>query len=172
MGPSAVGKTEVAKVLIKLYNISKVVTYTTRDKRINEVDGVDYHFVTKDEFLHLKKHNFFVETTLYNNNYYGTSKKEIKDNKLLIVDPSGKDAFLKLKKHYVVVFYLQANEELRKKRMKERGDSPSIILQRLTKDKKYFSEEAKIGVNYIIDSENKSIEEIAREIYSLYLKTK
>ena len=54
-GPSACGKTEVAKLLASSYSIKKVITHTTRSKRVNEVNGVDYYFVTKEEFLSLKE---------------------------------------------------------------------------------------------------------------------
>ena len=49
-GPSASGKTEIAKILMKDFGIRKVVTHTTRPPRIGEKDGVDYHFVTREEF--------------------------------------------------------------------------------------------------------------------------
>ena len=76
-GPSACGKTEVAKLLASSYSIKKVITHTTRSKRVNEVNGVDYYFVTKEEFLSLKEQGAFVETACYNSNLYGSSKKEI-----------------------------------------------------------------------------------------------
>ena len=66
IGPSASGKTEVAKLLAKKYNITKIVTYTTRTPRVNEVNGVDYNFVSVEEFAKLTEENFFVETTYYN----------------------------------------------------------------------------------------------------------
>ena len=50
IGPSASGKTEIAKKLISLFNFKKFVTSNTRSKRVNEVDGVDYYFLTKDAF--------------------------------------------------------------------------------------------------------------------------
>ena len=92
-GASATGKTETARVLSTLFNIKKVVTHTTRPMRKGETDGVDYHFVSKEEFLKLKDEDYFVETTTYNNNYYGTSKKEISDDKVLIVETSGAKIF-------------------------------------------------------------------------------
>ncbi len=168
IGPSAVGKTEIAKELFRLFNIKKVITHTTRPKRLNEINDVDYHFVTKNEFLALKSQDFFVETTFYNGNYYGTSKNEIRDDKVLIVDPNGKDAFLKLHNKDIVIFYLTADEKLREQRMKKRGDLPSAIEERINKDRIYFNEDAKKGVNYIIDNENKSLDEITREIYKKY----
>ena len=53
IGASASGKTEVAKTLAKKYNITKIVTYTTRAPRINERNGVDYNFVSVEEFAKL-----------------------------------------------------------------------------------------------------------------------
>lgn len=55
VGASASGKTEVAKMLGKLFQMRKVITHTTRPMRENEKDGVDYYFVTREEFLNLKK---------------------------------------------------------------------------------------------------------------------
>ena len=47
IGPSASGKTEIAQILEKNYNLKKVITHTTREKRINEKENVDYYFVSK-----------------------------------------------------------------------------------------------------------------------------
>ena len=77
IGASASGKTEIAKTLIAKKGFSKIVTYTTREIRPSEVNGVDYHFVTKEKFLELKNDNFFLETTTYNNNFYGTPKNDL-----------------------------------------------------------------------------------------------
>ena len=48
IGPSASGKTEIAQILEKKYNLKKVITHTTREKRINEKDNIDYYFVNKE----------------------------------------------------------------------------------------------------------------------------
>ena len=169
-GPSASGKTEIAKELFKLFGIKKVVTHTTRDMRVGEVQDVDYHFVSKEEFLKLKDEDAFVETTFYNNNYYGTSKKELGNDKVIVVDPKGKDSFLKLNNPNNIFFYIEANAELRKARMIERGDNDDCIRQRLLRDESWFDDEAKIGVNFIVENENKTLEEIAKEIYNMYIE--
>lgn len=171
IGPSASGKTEIAKELNKCYNIKKVITHTTRSPRTNEINDVDYHFIDKETFLKLKEQNYFVETTLYNNNYYGTSKKEISDDKVLIVDQNGKNAFLKLNNKKIIIFYIEANESLREQRMISRGDSLENIKERLIKDKIYFNDKAKENVNYIILNENKSLKEVTDEIYDKYMKS-
>ena len=58
--PSGAGKTTICKELLKnIKNIKLSISYTTRQKRINEIDGKDYYFVTNKEFVNLKKKNFF-----------------------------------------------------------------------------------------------------------------
>ncbi len=75
-GPSGVGKTSIAQLLLEelmpLFHIEKIITYTTREQRNNEQDGIDYHFITHETFIEKKKQNFFFETTEYNGNFYGT----------------------------------------------------------------------------------------------------
>ena len=77
VGASASGKTEIAKRLGAVFNIKKAVTHTSRLPRKGEINHIDYHFVTPEEFIKLKEEGAFVETTFYNGNYYGCSKKEI-----------------------------------------------------------------------------------------------
>lgn len=89
IGPSASGKTEIAKILIRDFGMKKLVTYTTRPARPGEQDGIDYHFVTVDEFKALDEAEEFVETTFYNGNYYGSRKRDVDMNKVVVLDPSG-----------------------------------------------------------------------------------
>lgn len=168
-GASASGKTETAKELTKLYGIVKVVTHTTRPIRVGEVNGVDYFFVTKDEFLKLKKENAFVETTEYNNNYYGTSKKEIADNKVLVVETNGARTFLSLHDPHIVVYRLHASNSTRAKRMKQRGDSDKLIQERLINDVTRFADNNLVSnMIFEIDTEKHNIQEVAKIIYDNY----
>lgn len=153
VGPSASGKTEAAKLLYSIYGIKKVITHTTRPMRIGEKDDVDYHFVSKEEFLKLKEKNYFIETTLYNDNYYGTSKSEVSDNKVLIVDPNGVKSILSLNDPRIIIFRLNADSTTRFNRMIIRGDSIENIEQRISKDKDVFSEDALSFKSINIDTE-------------------
>ncbi len=168
VGASASGKTEVAKNLRKIYQITKVITHTTREMRINETQDVDYHFVSKDEFLKLKEKNAFVETTFYNGNYYGTSKKEIGDEKCLIVDPNGLRSFELLDDPRIISFCLLSSKESRRRHMEQRGDSEENIQKRLASDDIFFSKEAIGKVHYLIDSDSMTIDEMTHLIYKLY----
>ena len=70
VGPSASGKSAIVKCLTKKYGLVKFITCTTRTIRVGEVDGVDYHFLTQDEFFKLYDNDEFIETVYYNGNYY------------------------------------------------------------------------------------------------------
>jgi len=170
-GASATGKTETARVIKTLYGIQKVVTHTTRPMRLGEIADIDYHYVTKEEFLKLKAEDKFVETTEYNDNYYGTSKAEVAPNKIVIVETSGAKVFLKLNDPTIVVFRLLASRKLRHSRMLERGDSLLAIKSRLNNDVTCFDDSA-LKDDRIIDIQTArmTIEEVARTIYERYKK--
>ena len=77
-GPSGVGKDTIVKELLARYpNINKTVSVTTRTKRSNETDGVDYYFVTKEQFYEYQMNGSLVEYELYDGNYYGTLYEEV-----------------------------------------------------------------------------------------------
>ncbi len=72
------GKTTLVKEVLKklphtIY-ITRAVTYTTRPARHNESSDIDYHFLSLEDFNHKKAEGFFLETTLYDHNWYGSSK--------------------------------------------------------------------------------------------------
>ncbi len=76
--PTGGGKTTVAREAIKKlapkYPIDKVTTYTTRPPRNHELNGVDYHFVTEEDFLCKQDQGFFIETTFYDGFLYGSPR--------------------------------------------------------------------------------------------------
>ena len=74
--PSGVGKTTITKKLQQKYHSFKIsVSHTTRSPRSNEVDGVDYYFVSKKKFEELINQEKFYEYAKIFDNYYGTLKK-------------------------------------------------------------------------------------------------
>lgn len=168
VGASASGKSVVAKKMIEKYNIQKVVTYTTRPMRVGEVDGVDYHFISKEQFIRKMNNDFFVESAHYNDNYYGTAYGDISKNKVLIVEPNGANVYFEKLKNQVVIIYLNASESERKKRMIDRGDLLENVNKRLLSDKDYFDFKNFKHIDLVIDTENKSIEEVTAIIIEYY----
>lgn len=167
-GASASGKTVTALDLQKRHGLVKAITTTTREKRAGETDGVEYFFISKEEFQKRLAENRFVEHSLYNGNYYGCGVDQISDNKIVVLDPNGLHSFLKLKDKNIVSFLLIADESTRKSRMASRGDKESNIKQRIENDINDFALE-KIGkVDFVINTENYTIEEVSDLIYKLY----
>lgn len=169
VGASASGKTEVAKLLRTKHGIVKAITTTTRTIRPSETDGVDYFFLSKDEFIALKEKDNFVETTLYNGNYYGCSKSQVADDKVVIVDPNGLKSFLALNNPGVVTFYLTAKEETRAARMKTRGDTDENIALRISGDKVEFAKEKIAATDFVIATDDLSLDEVTEIVYKDYI---
>lgn len=170
-GASASGKTEVAKILASKYGMQKVITTTTRPMRVGEVDGKDYFFVTKEKFEEMLRNDEFVEFTIYNGNYYGSLKSQVGDNKCIVTDPEGLKAYSRLNCSRVVTFFLNAEENTRLYRMIERGDNESDAYKRIKNDKHVFNPSKLAKVNFNIDSETLNLDQMADQIYSLYIKT-
>jgi guanylate kinase len=97
-GPSGVGKDTIIDVLrrrdIELGRVGErhyVVTVTTRAPRDGEVDGVDYHFVTRKEFLRIRAERGFLEANDVHGNWYGSPRDQVRDALL-----GGRDVILKI----------------------------------------------------------------------------
>lgn len=90
--PTGAGKTTLANAVIKKLApnivLHKVITYTTRPPRQREINGVDYYFVSPEQFTEKKAAGYFLETNFYNNNWYGSPnsiKTDIEAGKALIL---------------------------------------------------------------------------------------
>ena len=169
-GPSASGKTEVAKRLMNQYGIKRVITTTTRPMRKGEVDGVDYYFVSKERFKEMINEDLFVEYTEYNGNFYGSLKSEVADNKVIAIEPNGMRAYIALHDPHIVVFYLDVCEKVRRERMLMRGDSPECVEQRLIEDKVRFGKGNLPEVDVLVDSQNYNQDEVTEYILKKYRK--
>ncbi len=168
-GASASGKTEIAKALEKDYAIKKAITSTTRKMREGEKDGLSYFFYDEDSFKKRLEEGFFAESTLYNGHYYGTGKDQIANDKCIVLDPKGVESFQRLGDPSIVSFYLEANEETRRKRMRMRGDGKEEIEQRIENDKRAFSPASLPLPDFRLSTDTKSIEELTKEVHALYL---
>jgi len=137
--PSGTGKTTLCHMLLKEFpKMEFSVSYTTRKPRPNEKDGVDYHFVTKEQFLKMVEEGDFLEWAEVYGNLYGTSKsqvlKALEEGKdvLLDIDPQGA---LQVKKNFpeaVLIFVLPPSLKELEKRLRKRGtDDEATIEKRL-----------------------------------------
>ena len=138
-GPSGVGKDTIVKELLARYpNINKTVSVTTRTKRSNETDGVDYYFVTKEQFYEYQMNGSLVEYELYDGNYYGTLYEEVErytENEplILVIDIRGRRSVMMRYPMAKAVFIAPPSFEVLKARITSRKEnSPAEIEHRLT----------------------------------------
>ncbi len=174
-GPSAVGKTSVANELLKQkkINLQRIITCTTRAKRNGEVEGVDYFFMSKDEFLRHSENGDFAEMSEVYGNYYGILVSTIKEkieqgiNALLVINWEG---FLKIKRSFkenvIGFFLLPPSLKDLETRIRSRGtDSENIIKQRMnmiTEDMRHKDEfDFRVKNVKIADAASEIFEKIA-----------
>jgi len=176
--PAGGGKTTLANLLIKeIPNLKRVITCTTRKPRPGEKNGVDYYFLSKEEFEKRIKENDFLEYAIVHGNYYGTPKKEVEEelqkgfDLLLVIDVQGMRQIVSNKKDVVTIFILPPSLDELVRRMKERGDSEEEIQKRLKTAKKEIP--AWKEYNYVVINDNldKAKENIKYIILSSRLKT-
>ena len=138
--PSGAGKTTLSKKIQQLDSTFRIsVSHTTRKARPNEVDGVDYHFVSKEEFKILLKKEAFYEHSIIFGNYYGTSKSSVDEivkkncNVLFDIDWKGAQQLSKFKElNLLKVFILPpSKEELEKRLINRNQDGKESIKNRL-----------------------------------------
>lgn len=114
IGGMATGKNYICEYIKNKYGLKKITTYTTRPKRKGEIDGVDYHFISKEDFLKKREVGFFLETQEYSTEhgvwFYGTSKEScVEDNTIIILDFDGWIEYSKIAKNHCI--FLQPIDE-------------------------------------------------------------
>lgn len=164
LGKTCSGKTTLVDQLIEYYSgrLKKIVTYTTRLSRVGEKDGVDYHFITKQEFLwnnkFICKEKYEVLPTGYQ--YYGVNKDDLETDKdvVIILTPSGFDEIKQIYGDRVFGIYIMSPIENRLKRYvnRENGTSLEEANRRIEADEKAFFEFEFKADEIIINNENKS----------------
>jgi guanylate kinase len=138
IGASGTGKSTVEKIFVeKGYN--KIISYTTRVIRFGEINGVDYHFVSVEEFLLLDKNNMLVEKVCYDDNYYGIHKEDCLDNSVVVVEPNGFSQLQSVKGLNIKSLYIYADENIKAIRMLKRGNSLEEVYKRIILDRDVFS---------------------------------
>ena len=154
--PSGAGKTTLCKILIKkMKNLKLSVSYTSRSKRLNEIHGKDYFFVSEKKFNELKNKNFFIETTKNFNNSYGSPTINTKDNQHLLFDIDWKGA-RNIRRNYdkknILDFFIlpPSKNELKKRLIKRGRDNKKEINLRLSyaiSEMKHYNEYKFILIN-------------------------
>jgi len=173
-GPSAVGKTTIAKIILeKLKKYKPSTTYTTRQKRNNKKEDKTIYYVSKKKFRGLIDDNYFLEWAQVYNNFYGTAKKETleilkKYNVLLNIDVQGA---LIIKKKYpqcLTIFILPEDINNLEKRLEKRKTPNKIIKERFAQAKYEIAQKKKF--DYQIINYNNHLNETVEKIMQILKK--
>ena len=169
--PSGAGKTTIAKKIQQKYQTFKIsVSHTTRKPRPNEIDGVEYYFITHEKFEKLISEDKFYEYAKIFDNYYGTSKETvdqmIKKNDIIFdIDWQGTQQLSKFKNLKLIKIYLipPNKDELKQRLIKRNQDSPQEVERRFKaydKDIRHWKDYDHIIINDNLENCYKQIENI------------
>ena len=177
--PSGAGKTTITKKIQQKYHSFKIsVSHTTRKPRPNEIDGVDYFFVSNEEFKKLINEKKFYEYAKIFDNYYGTLKESvdllIKKNDIIFdIDWQGTKQLSKFKNLKLIKIFLipPSKKELKDRLIKRNQDSPKEVERRFKafdEDIKHWNDYEYVIINQNLENCYKQIE----HIISLYKEKK
>ena len=135
--PSGAGKTTLVKLISNNKNNFISVSHTTRSPRSNEVDGIDYYFINKNQFQNLINENEFLEHAKVFGNYYGTSKKNVINklnegkNIIFDIDWQGTEQIIKQKLNYklITIFILPPSKKILHDRLSNRDMKDKLIVE-------------------------------------------
>ena len=174
--PSGVGKTTITKKLQQKYQNLKIsISHTTRPPRSNEIDGVDYNFISKKKFEELiKKGNFYEYAKIFEN-YYGTLKKNvdetIKKNDIIFdIDWQGTKQLTSFRNLNIIKIYLITNSksELKKRLLKRDQNTKEEVEKRFNS----FDEDIKHWNDYDYILINKNLEACFKQVEQIILNYK
>ena len=185
-GVAGAGNDTIARALIeRMENVISIPSFTSRSPRADDIEGVTYNFVSKEEFERMIEDGELYEYDVHHENYYGTSKKflneRIAEGKIIVkdIDVNGTEALVELLKEdtKVVTIFLRVPKEELEYRLKNRIDhlSPKEIQLRLNR---FDYEESKIGIyDYVLKNDDLEktlaiIQTIIEKEYKLYKEGK
>ena len=149
-GKSGAGKKKKKKWLVRTQNINGIISCTTRPKRDNEIDGVDYHFISNEEFAQKVLDCSMLEATDFNNWFYGTPLSALQEDKINVgvFNIHGIECLLQDSRLEVLPVYIQCFDKIRLLRCLKRENIVDCheVCRRFLTDEKDFEN---IEFNYI-----------------------
>ena len=161
IGCAGAGKSTIEKSLVRK-GYKKITSYTSRPIRECEKEGVDYHFITEEDFKERLANDFFIEHTEYNGWFYGISKDTCDNNAIVVVEPYGFRQLKSKKDLNIISFFIEVPERVRLKRMVDRGDNLMEVFRRIFSDQGVF-QGIEREVDYVINND-RPIGETVKEI--------
>lgn len=146
IGKAGAGKDTILNKLGELHpEYHKIISCTTRPMRENEVQDIDYHFISHEDFIQKIMNGDMLEASEFNNWHYGTLKSDLIDGiNIGVFNPEGYDALTQIpvKGVQVIGFYITCNNKERLLRQLNREKYPDVdeIIRRYTTDEQDFYE--------------------------------
>lgn len=176
--PSGAGKTSLVNALLNINpQIDLSVSFTTRQARDGEVNGKDYHFVSREQFLDMAARGEFLESAEVYGNLYGTSQSWISQeiakghDILLEIDWQGAKQVRRLFPECITVFVLPPSLEALEQRLKGRGkDNAEVITRRLAAVREDVSHVAEFDYVIINNILNEALRELSAIVLSARLR--
>lgn len=176
--PSGAGKTSLVKALIESTpNIHVSVSHTTRLQRPGEIGGVNYHFVTQDEFSSMLDENAFLEHAQVFGNLYGTSKHAVADklkagvDVVLEIDWQGAEQIRRQMPDAVSIFILPPSRDVLEQRLIGRGQDPAEVIQkRMAQANEQISHHVEFDYLIINDEFGKALREMQAVVLAQRLR--
>ena len=173
-GASGVGKGTLVNALLNVRNdILLSISTTTRNPRPGEKDGVNYFFVTKDEFKKSLEKDEFLEYANYGGNFYGTSKKFVSEalnsgkDVLLEIEVVGASKVFEKMPESIGIFILPPSTEELERRLRSRGtETEENIQKRLVAAKREIVQKGKYKYNLV----NDNLEVATKELMQIFEK--
>lgn len=173
-GPSGCGKDTVVRHLMKTHDhIEESVSATTRAPREGEQHGINYFFISTEEFEEYIRNNQVLEYTRYVGNYYGTLKSEVdrriesEKTAVLVIEVEGAARIKEIYPECTTVFVLPPSMEELGRRLRSRGtETEERVQQRL----KRAEEEIQMAGQYDFQLVNEDVEKCAAELYEIIRK--
>lgn len=174
-GPSGAGKGTVLRELLDTHEeFVCSVSATTRAPRTGDEDGVNYFFISKEQFISQIEQNGFLEYAVYNNNFYGTPRKFVEEklasgkNVILEIEVQGAFQIKKLFPGAVFIFITPESFEVLSNRLRSRGTEPEDIIENRLAIAKKEAPNALL-YDYIIINREGEVKKAADEIYACVL---
>lgn len=137
-GPGASGKDHMRKQL-QSRGFKYAISYTTRPPRPNEIEGVDYYFITKEKCQQMQEDGLFYEVIDFNGWSYGTSLEQFYNDDIFIMTPSGLAHVKEEDRKTSVVMFFDIGESIRKERLSNRVMPGHSVDARLKADRDLFA---------------------------------
>lgn len=124
-GKGASGKDYLRKFM-EINGFKYCISHTTRPKRKDETEGLDYHFIDNEKALDMVDNKEFYEYVFFNGWLYGTSKKEFTGSNLFIMTPKGISNLTKKDREESFIVYIDVDDKIRTERLSKRNDADSV----------------------------------------------